>query len=198
MTTMHAHAPWLLLSMLATGCGAALSPAMRAFPGPEPQGAPPDQARVVFVRPSSAAFHSIFTLIDGHGYFLGDSSAGCRFSVFLAPGDHHVIAMTDEAASLRMTLSPGRTYYVEVRPKLGVWKPQVQLLAVSRQSGLLKSIPEYLARTKVTIPDFAAGQAHLYNLGSQAPEAAQRGVQAHAGDSPEAKAAATLQPEDGQ
>lgn len=191
---------WLLAAnmMLASGCGATLSPYMRACHGPEVMVQAREKARVVFIRPSSGAFQSIFTLIDEHGYFVGDSSAGYRFPVLFDPGEHYVVAMTDAAETLKLTLSPGRTYYVELRPKLGVWKPQLQLLGVNRKSGLLRSIPEYLSDTELTESDFAAGQAYLNSLGNKAPEAAQRGIQAFAGYSPEIKAAATLVPEDGQ
>ncbi len=198
ITTMQKWGLLLAGVMLATGCGATLSPTMRAPHRSEAVIPAPDKARVIFVRPSSGAFQSIFTLIDEHGFFLGDSSAGYRFLVLFDPGEHYVVAMTDAAETLRLTLSPGRTYYVELRPKLGVWKPQLQLVAINRQSGLLPLVPEYLSHTDLTQSDFAAGQAHLYSLGTQAPDAAQRGIQAFAGYSPEAKAAATLVPEDGQ
>jgi hypothetical protein len=79
-----------------------------------------------------------------------------------------------------------------------VWTPQVALLAVTRQSGLRASIPAYYARSTAAISDFAAGQADLGRLGNEAPEAAQRGIRAYAGYSPETKAAATLVPEDGE
>jgi hypothetical protein len=170
---------------------------MRPCHGPEWDVRVPNTARVIFVRPANGAFQHQFTLIDEHGLFLGDSTAGYLFMVLFDPGEHYVIAMTEATAALKMTLAPGRTYYVELRPKLGVWTPQVSLLAVTRQSDLRASIPAYYARSSAAISEFAAGQADLYRLGNEAPEAAQRGIRAYAGYSPEAKAAATLSPEDG-
>lgn len=184
--------------MLATGCGASLSPHMRPCYGPEWDVRAPDKARVIFVRPANGAFQHQFTLIDEHGYFLGDSSAGYLFMVIFDPGEHYVIAMTQGTEALRMTLAAGRTYYVELRPKLGVWTPQVSLLAVTRQSDLWASIPTYYARSTAALSDFAAGQVDLYGLGNQGPEAAQRGLRAFASYTPEAKAASTLSPEDGE
>jgi hypothetical protein len=188
----------LAAMVLATGCSARLSQYMQAFDEPEVMVPPPGLARVVFLRPSSGAFQRIVTLVNEHGHYLGDSSAGTRFSVFPPPGDHYFIAMTDGAETLKATLAPGRTYYVELRPKLGVWTPQVPLLAISRRSGLRRLLPDFLTHTWAAIPDFQAGEAHLRELGSQAPATVRRGIRAHEGYSPELKAAATLVPEDGE
>ena len=184
--------------IFSVGCGAATSPYMKAVAGPEPAGAPADKARVVFVRPSSGALKVIFTIIDERGYFLGDSTANGRFSVFLDPGDHYFIVWTESTETVKATLAPGRTYYVEVRPKMGMWKARASLWAVNRKSGLMQSIPSYLTDTTVTASDFAAGQAYLNSLGNELPNAAKQGIETYNGYSPEDKADVTLLPEDGQ
>jgi hypothetical protein len=186
------------LVALTSGCSAATSEYMHPVAGPEPLGAPPNKARVVFVRPSSMAKKVIFTIIDERGYFLGDSTAGARFSVFVDPGDHYFIVWTETTETVRATLAPGRTYYVEVRPKMGMWKARASLWAVNRRSGLQQNIPSFLAETIVTTPDFAAGQAYLNSLGNELPNAAKQGVETYAGYSPDEKADVTLLPEDGQ
>jgi hypothetical protein len=188
----------VLMGTLSAGCGAATSEYMRPAIGPELAGAPPNKARVVFVRPSNFAFKVIFTIIDEHGYFLGDSTAGARFSVFLDPGDHYFIVWTETTETVRATLAPGRTYYVEVRPKMGLWKARASLWAVNRKSGLMSQIPSYISGTKVTTTDFAAGQAYLNSLGSELPNAAKKGIDTYNGYSPEDKTDVTLLPEDGQ
>ncbi len=185
------------LGALNAGCGAATSEYMRPVVGPEPAGVPPNKARVVFVRPSGMANKVIFTIIDQRGYFLGDSTAGGRFSVFVDPGDHYFIVWTETTETVKASLAPGRTYYVEVRPKMGMWKARASLWAVNRKSGLMQSIPSYLSDTTVTTTDFAAGQAYLNSLGNELPDAAKQGIQTYEGYSPEDKADVTLMPEDG-
>jgi hypothetical protein len=187
----------IALGALSSACGGT-SEYMKPVAGPEPAGAPPNKARVVFVRPSSMAWGVIFTIIDERGYFLGDSTAGARFSVYLDPGDHYFIVWTETTETVRATLAPGRTYYVEVRPKMGVWKARASLWAVNRKSGLMQSIPSYLSDTNVMTPDFAAGQAYLNSLKNELPDAAKKGVETYAGYSAEDKADVTLMPEDGQ
>jgi len=188
----------LVIGALTAGCGTATSEYMRPVAGPEPVGAPPNKARVVFVRPSGGAWKVLFTIIDEHGYFLGDSTAKGRFSVFLDPGEHYFIVWTETTETVKAILAPGRTYYVEVRPKMGMWKARASLWAVSRKSGLMQSIPSYLSDTTVTAPDFAAGQAYLNSLGNELPNAASRGIQTYNGYSPDEKGDVTLLPEDGQ
>jgi hypothetical protein len=186
------------IGALNSGCGAATSDYMRPVVGPEPVGAPPNKARVVFVRPSGGAWKVIFTIIDERGYFLGDSTAGGRFSVFLDPGEHYFIVWTETTETVKATLAPGRTYYVEVRPKMGMWKARASLWAVNQKSGLAKEIPNYLKDTTVTTTDFAAGQAYLNSLGNELPNAAKQGIQTYQGYSAEDKTDVTLIPEDGQ
>ena len=188
----------LVFGVLGSGCGAATSEYMKPVAGPEPAGAPADKARVVFVRPSGMANKVVFTIIDERGYFLGDSTSGARFSVFLDPGEHYFIVWTETTETVKATLAPGRTYYVEVRPKMGMWKARASLWAVNRKSNLAQQIPSYLSDTKVTTPDFAAGQAYLNSLKNELPDAAKKGVETYAGYSPEDKADVTLMPEDGQ
>jgi hypothetical protein len=198
---MMAKTTLLLAAALAaftSGCGAATSEYMRPVMTPEPAGAPPNKARVVFVRPSGMANKVIFTIIDERGYFLGDSTAGARFSVFVDPGDHHFIVWTETTETVKATLAPGRTYYVEVRPKMGMWKARASLWAVNRKSGLQQSIPSYLADTTVTTPDFATGQAYLNSLGNELPNAAQQGIKTYNEYSADDKGDVTLLPEDGQ
>jgi hypothetical protein len=209
-TTMMAKRLLLLalaIGALNAGC-AATSDYMRPVTGPEPTGAPPNKARVVFVRPSGGASEAVFmhggarrvvfTIIDERGAFLGDSTEGCRFSVYLDPGDHYFIAWSETTETVKATLAPGRTYYVEVRWKMGWWKPNGTLWAVNRKSNLMKYIPSYLSDTTVTTSDFAAGQAHLNSLGNEVTKAARKGLDTYNGYSPDEKADATLLPDDGQ
>ena len=124
----------LTIGALSAGCGAATSDYMRPVAGPEPVGAPPNKARVVFVRPSGGAWKVIFTIIDERGYFLGDSTAKGRFSVFLDPGDHYFIvwtetterpttraaARTDETITENFILSPFQYPETNVRMTAGL------------------------------------------------------------------------------
>jgi hypothetical protein len=197
MKTKRALLLAVAMGLLLPACGTAKSDYMKPVAGPEPAGAPPNKARVVFVRPSSAAWGVIFTIIDERGYFLGDSTGGSRFSVFLDPGEHYFIVWTETTETVKATLAPGRTYYVEVRPKMGMWKARASLWAVNRKSGLMQSIPSYLADTQVLTTDFAAGQAYLNSLGNELPNAAKQGIETYNGYSPEDKADVTLLPEDG-
>jgi hypothetical protein len=118
--------------------------------------------------------------------------------VFLNAGEHYLIVWTETTETVKATLAPGKTYYVEVRPKMGMWKARASLWAVNRKSGLMKSIPSYLSDATVTTTDFAAGQKYLNSLGNELPNAAKQGIQTYAGYSADDKADVTLMPEDGQ
>ncbi len=177
--------------ILAAACAPVTSPYMLPLSGPEPAGCPPDQARLVFVRPASYPAKVVFLIIDGQGRFVGESTALSRFSVLLDPGEHYFIAWVGSPETLKATVAAGRTYYVEVRPKFG----GAALWAVNRKSGLMQWIPSYLTGTTAFTPDVAAGQESL--IGADVPRAVRQGLRAYAKYSPKDKADATLMPEDG-
>ncbi|HEY5956259.1 MAG TPA: hypothetical protein VIV60_06895, partial [Polyangiaceae bacterium] len=123
--------------------------------------APPDKALVVFMRPSGLGQAKLFTVINGHGHFLGDAQAGARFAVAVPPGEQLFVTWSETVAPMRANLLPGHIYYVLVDPRMGVWKARVDLLTVSKRTGNWKDLSDWLKDTVPLVPDTAAGQAHL-------------------------------------
>jgi hypothetical protein len=156
----------------ATGCTPS-SDVMREPATPHAAKAPPDQALVVFVRPSSFALLAKYEVVDvpqpavkdaaGHvAFFLGESIANSHFAVAVPPGDHVFVAYhgSDPIArndAMRATLAPGRTYFVEISPHMG----GVDILAITPRSDSWAKVTAWLQDTKQLVPDRAAGQAQI-------------------------------------
>ena len=154
----------------------------------EEEPVPRDRARVVFVRSSASA--GAFPIFDERGQFLGESTSGTRFLATVRPGQHYFIVWgKGHTESLFADLAAGRTYWVVVSHRPGLW-------AVTRGSKLVKEIPSYLANTRPLLPDQAAGQAYLDSMKDEEPRAVRDGIATYRAYPDADKADATLYPAD--
>lgn len=96
---------------------------------------PPDQlitrpdsgkALIYFARPSSFGGAIQATLFDDEQY-IGTSSASTVVPYQATPGAHMFMVIGESADFLQADLSPGKTYYAEVTPRLGAWKARFSL-----------------------------------------------------------------------
>jgi hypothetical protein len=187
----------LVALLTTTGC-AATSDYMAESASPRPIMGVGDMATVVFIRPSSYAKSIKTTILDGRGTFLGDSLPESHFAVVLPPGQHVFISWAENTAALQATLAPGRVYYVEVAPKLGVLSARVHLLALSPRAENWDKVGEWLKETKQFVPDSAGGQRSLASRSEDVQERIRRGTEALANYDAEELAERTLRAEDGR
>jgi hypothetical protein len=177
--------------MLALGCIGANPESRYMLPGTSnatPGPVPPDKARVVFVQGFGAA--AAFPIIDEAGHFVGESTSSSRFSVLVKPGIHYFITWgIGQTAALHAKLGAGRTYWIVVSHRPGLW-------AVTQQSGMVRDIRAYLAETKVMIPDLRAGQAYLDSIKDEVSSAVRDGIANYKAYSDEEKADARLRIDD--
>jgi hypothetical protein len=85
-------------------------------------GAPlgPDEAMVVFCRPSRfIAAGDRFPLWDG-AQLVGFAENGCTVEHRCAPGEHFFVAAAQTYKGIPATLAGGKVYYVWVTPRVGV------------------------------------------------------------------------------
>lgn len=102
----------------------------------EPVAASPDQATVVFLRPSlygGAIQASLFKVEDGVQDFIGISSAQTGISYALAPGTHRFMVIGESADFLDAHLEAGKTYYAVVSPRMGFWKARFSFVPVRNE-----------------------------------------------------------------
>jgi hypothetical protein len=186
----------LLLALATAGCSAS-SDYMHPVAVPRAIVARPDAATVVFIRPSGYAGGIKTTILDGRGRFLGDSLAESYFTVYVPPGPNVFIAWAENTAALRANLAPGRTYYVEVAPKIGMLSARVHLLAMTPRSESWSKRREWLTDSKQLEVDEPGGQAYLRGRSEDVAERLQRANEALRQYSPEELAERTLDPNDG-
>jgi len=182
------------LTLALTGCASRF---MVRADGPLTMTPRPDLATVVFVRPSSfgAALHP--TIFDERGRFLGDAEASSHFMVQLPAGEHMFVVWAENTGPIRAKLSPGRVYFVEVAIKPGWWTARAHLLAIAPRSDQWTHLRDWLADTRPTITDQAAGQAYLDDRRDDVAERLRRAREALGEMDAEELDDRTLQPNDG-
>ena len=156
--------------VFATGCVAS-SDYMVESPTLAPPPPNVQAATVVFVRPSAFASGVKMTVMDGTGRFLGDSLPEMYFAAQVPPGEHVFVGWSENTAALRAYLEAGRVYYVEVAPKMGVWSPRVQLLAIKPRAENWEEVAEWLSESTFYVVDEVGGQG---SLALEAEEVAER------------------------
>ena len=117
-----------LLAML-TGCQSSL---MTKAQGTSTTVAP-NEATVVFLRPSSlggAIQSTVYDVTNGKTTFGGVVSAKTQVGMSLPAGEHQLMVVGESADFLDATLLAGKTYYVLVTPRMGVWKARFSLIPI--------------------------------------------------------------------
>ena len=142
---------------------------------PRPIAAPPDQAVVVFVRPSNLAYAVSANILDETGRFLGDMPARGHFAASLPPGRHMLIVWAENTDAMTVSLLPGRIYFIEVYASMGAWSAHMHLRAIKpslpswyEKDNCMRSTTQYVA-------DVASGQANLAGRQDDLRERLRRG-----------------------
>jgi hypothetical protein len=106
---------------VASGAGAAIA------------GPPRGQALVMFMRPSSLGFavaSSVFEIGGDRDAFVGIVPAKKKLAYVTRPGTTRFMVVSEAADFLEAELEAGKTYYVLVTPRMGVWKARFSLRPV--------------------------------------------------------------------
>lgn len=93
----------------------------------------PNEATVVFLRPSSfggAIQSSVYDVTGGKTVFGGIVSAKTQVSMHLPSGQHLLMVVAENADFMNASLAPGKTYYVLVKPRMGMWKARFSLIPI--------------------------------------------------------------------
>lgn len=119
----------LALVLALTGCQSGLM----AKAGNGGMTVSPNQATVVFLRPSSfggAIQSSVYDVTAGKTAFGGIVSAKTQVSMHLPAGEHLLMVVAENADFMNASLAPGKTYYVLVKPRMGMWKARFSLIPI--------------------------------------------------------------------
>ena len=121
------------LALLLAGCAGTVTN-MREVPAGEPAMAPePGKSLVVFMRPSGFGFaiqSSVFEVRDNDPLLIGIVAAKAKVGYNVEPGKRLFMAVGESADFMTAELEPNKTYYVQVTPRMGLWKARFSLAPV--------------------------------------------------------------------
>ena len=93
---------------------------------------------VVFLRSSfvgGAIASTVYDAPDGDDTFLGSVAHKEKLAYQAAPGHHRFMVIAENADFVDADLEAGKTYYVLIKPRMGVWKARFSLIPIHAQAG---------------------------------------------------------------
>jgi hypothetical protein len=118
----------------------------------------PDQALIVFMR-LPASFGKAF-LYDDYGQsvslyevsgnenkFIGLSKGGTKVSYDSTPGEHTFMVVGEAADFMKATVAAGKTYYVLVTSRMGLWQARYSLRPLHQHELTSTSFPRWDSNT---------------------------------------------------
>lgn len=101
---------------------------------PMPESAP-DKAVVVVIRPTMMG-QKIQTKLAVDGKWIGVNRGDTYFFFTLDPGEHYFCSKAENESLLALKLDAGKTYYLQQKMKMGIWKARNQLVLLADNEGL--------------------------------------------------------------
>lgn len=196
----------VLLLLLGLGCAGGVDAASKKMKEATEQQPRPDAntALVVFLRSSfvgSAIQSSVYETDADSQRFLGIVSNKTRLATRVAPGAHRFMVIAENADFMEATVEAGKTYYVLISPRPGMWKARFSLLPIRNdQNAQLSLQSSDFAKwmEKTTMVEIAPAAEEWYHK-HQANISKKRSGYLKKWDqmSPADRAELTLNPEDG-
>lgn len=124
------------LALLLSGCEGTIRH-MREVPAAAPAVVPEaGKAMVVFMRPSGLGFavqSSVFEIKDNYPVLVGIVAAKTKVAYQVNPGKYLFMTIGENADFMTAEVAAGRTYYVRVEPRFGMWKARFGLQPVAQK-----------------------------------------------------------------
>jgi hypothetical protein len=137
-----------------------------------------------------------FAILDQTGRWWGDAVAESHFAVAIPPGQYMFVGWAENTAALTADLAPGRVYYVEVSPEMGLGSARVTLEALTTRHPDWPKVKQWLAETK-TLEPLTAGAEYIEGRHDDAMERVKSAKENWQDYSAEDKSKRTLRPDDG-
>lgn len=124
------------LALLISGCEGTIRH-MREVPDAAAPVVPEaGKAMVVFMRPSGLGFavqSSVFEIKDNYPALVGIVAAKTKVAYQVNPGKYLFMTIGENADFMTAEVAAGKTYYVRVEPRFGMWKARFGLQPVAQK-----------------------------------------------------------------
>lgn len=135
----------LLTFTLLSGC---VSPNMgHSKPAQAVTGPAPGKALVIFMRPSKLGFKVHATVFDGDK-MIGMVPYNTKLPYTAKPGKHMFMVVSEAADFMKAELVAGKTYYVQVVPRMGAWRARFSLAPIHRADLETAKVKQWIKNAK--------------------------------------------------
>lgn len=90
-------------------------------------------ALVYFIRPKKAGYNAHAAVYDDHA-FIGFVPYSTKLPYVTTPGEHLFMVVSESADFLKADLEAGKTYYIQVVPRLGAWRARFSLAPITKKT----------------------------------------------------------------
>jgi hypothetical protein len=101
------------------------------------------------MRPSTyggAVQSTVFDITDGDNKFIGIVSAKTKVPYRTEPGKRMFMVIGESADFLEANLGPEKTYYVLVRPRMGMWKARFSMSPIRKADQAGQKFQDWLTK----------------------------------------------------
>jgi hypothetical protein len=91
----------------------------------------PEKALIYFIRPQQLGFLIQAAVYDGEE-FIGFVPFDQKLPYLASPGEHRFMVVSEAADFMDANLITGKTYYVQVLPRMGAWRARFSLGPVTK------------------------------------------------------------------
>ncbi|WP_321491742.1 hypothetical protein [uncultured Desulfobacter sp.] len=102
-----------------------------------------DKAIVYFLRPKSLGF-KIHAAVYDDETFIGFVPYGQKLPYVAEPGEHLFMVVSEAADFLKAELLAGKTYYVEVVPRMGAWRARFSLSPYTKEQLETQTVQKFI------------------------------------------------------
>lgn len=136
----------VLVSILMIGCAA---PNMKfSVPSTADIDQPSDKALVYFLRPSNLGYKINAAVYDNE-QFIGFVPYNQKLPYFTDPGEHLFMVVSEAADFIKADLVAGKTYYIEVAPRMGMWRARFSLAPITKEDLQTERVQKWITTCRL-------------------------------------------------
>jgi hypothetical protein len=156
-----------------------------------------DMAQVVFLNPLRY-WGGITTIHEApDGRIIGQSGMGIVFAFEVKAGEHFFVTDSEGTNALKVNAAAGKTYYVDVSGRPGMWSQRMHLFAIKPSMKTWPDLQKWLSEMEPREINVAAAQAYFDKHREDCKEISEKGRKTWASYSPQEAFERTLDPGDG-
>ncbi|MBI5203401.1 MAG: hypothetical protein HZA11_00620 [Nitrospirae bacterium] len=107
-----------------------------------------DKALIYFIRPEPLGYLINAAVYDGEE-FIGFIPYKKRLPYFASPGEHRFMVISEAADFMDANVLSGKTYYVQVFPRMGAWRARFSLGPITKEELQIDKVKTWINESQL-------------------------------------------------